>query len=506
MSLHRSTIHSLREPFKALVSKNLSSPTASLHTRIPTPSLSLTGTRPSSRSDITPSLTGLHSRLSSGTRIRSQRVPSSANQLRAFSSTHACSNQKKSEYWDGGDLEQVLESIDDNKLGSKKGGSNAGSGGSHKLTSALPTKAKMTLDTPGVFPKDLAPTVDKEPSREIRQPFGTTYGGNYKLHWDEGPRTILIIKKPNDEQTDKALVDVASWIHTKYPHTNVVVEPDVAEAFAESLPFVYTIPEGKRVEYTRVTDLVITLGGDGTILHTSSLFNSAVPPVISFSMGTLGFLLPYHINNYQTALAKLIENRTASLLLRMRLKCTLHGPDGRRLQAKDGSGRINDLTVMNEVNLHRGRYPHLTSIGCFVDGHMITEAVADGLIIASPTGSTAYSLSAGGSIVHPSIQTLLLTPICPRSLSFRPVLLPPNATIQLKIGDKSRGPAEVSLDGKETFFLDKNEFLQVCMSPFPMPCVNRVHAGEDWMKDINDLLKWNQSFHNKQSMSHYISE
>ncbi|KAF9937208.1 NADH kinase pos5 [Mortierella alpina] len=358
----------------------------------------------------------------------------------------------------------------------------------------------------GVFPKDLAPTFDREPSREIRQSFGTTYGGNYKLKWEDGPRTILIIKKPNDEQTDNALVDVASWIHSQYPHINVVVEPDVAEEFAEQLPFVYSVPEGKRVEYTRVTDLVITLGGDGTILHTSSLFNSAVPPVISFSMGTLGFLLPYHINNYKTALQKLIENCHASLLLRMRLKCTLHGADGRRLQAKDGSGRINDLTVMNEVNLHRGRYPHLTSIGCFVDGHLITEAVADGLIVASPTGSTAYSLSAGGSIVHPSIQSLLLTPICPRSLSFRPVLLPPNATIQLKIGEKSRGPAEVSLDGKETFFLDKNEFLQVCMSPFPMPCVNRVHAGEDWIKDINDLLNWNKGFHNKQTMSHYMSE
>ncbi|KAF9113227.1 NADH kinase pos5 [Mortierella sp. AM989] len=385
-------------------------------------------------------------------------------------------------------------------------GSSGGSAGSYGLTSGLPTRVKMVLDTPGVFPRELAPRTNSEPSREIRQSFGTTYGGNYKLQWEDTPRTILIIKKQNDEQTDKALIDVASWIHSKYPQMNVVVEPDVAQEFSRQLPFLYTIPENKRDEYTRVTDLVVTLGGDGTILHTSALFNSAVPPVISFSMGTLGFLLPYHINNYQTAISKLIDTRQASLLLRMRLKCTLHGADGRRLQAKDGSGRINDLTVMNEVNLHRGRYPHLTWIGCYVDGHLITEAVADGLIVASPTGSTAYSLSAGGSIVHPSIQSLLLTPICPRSLSFRPVLLPPNATIQLKIGEKSRGPAEVSLDGKETFFLDKNEFLQVCMSAFPMPCVNRVHAGEDWIKDINDLLKWNQGFHNKQSMSHYMSE
>ncbi|KAF9586366.1 NADH kinase pos5 [Lunasporangiospora selenospora] len=382
-------------------------------------------------------------------------------------------------------------------------GRGGGRGGKLRLTSELPTRTKMILDTPGIFPKDLGFNTEQEASREIRQSFGTTYGGNYKLQWDEGPRTVLIIKKPCDEKTDRALIDVATWIHKNYKHANVVVEPDVAEQFTEELPFVYVIPVE---EYTRVTDLVVTLGGDGTILHTSSLFKSAVPPVISFSLGTLGFLLPYHIDNYQAALQKIFDSCNASLLLRMRLKCTLHGADGRRLQAKDGSGRINDLTVMNEVNLHRGRYPHLTSIGCYVDGHLITEAVADGLIVASPTGSTAYSLSAGGSIVHPSIQSLLMTPICPRSLSFRPVLLPPNATIQLKIGESSRRPAEVSLDGKETFFLDKNEFLQVCMSPFPMPCVNRVHASEDWIKDINYLLKWNQGFHNKHSMSHYISE
>ncbi|KAF9933215.1 NADH kinase pos5 [Linnemannia zychae] len=511
MSMHRTSIPSFLESFKAFASKSLSNSRAPLHTKT-TPFLYLTGTSPS-RSDIIHSGTKFCSlrigeRVENTVRIRNRRVldPLQCSQLRTISSTSLRSNQRKI-YGESEELDQDLDNSGDRTLG-KKLPFTTGSGGgkSPRLTNLLPTRVKMILDTPGVFPKDLAPSFNKEPSREIRQSFGTTYGGNYKLQWEEGPRTILIIKKPNDELTDKALIDVATWIKAKYPHTNIVVEPDVAENFAKSLPFIYTIPEGNRDEYTRVTDLVVTLGGDGTILHTSSLFNSAVPPVISFSMGTLGFLLPYHINNYQTALAKLIEKQNASLLLRMRLKCTLHGPDGRRLQAKDGSGRINDITVMNEVNLHRGRYPHLTSIGCFVDGHMITEAVADGLIIASPTGSTAYSLSAGGSIVHPSIQTLLLTPICPRSLSFRPVLLPPNATIQLKIGDKSRGPAEVSMDGKETFFLEKNEFLQVCMSPFPMPCVNRVHAGEDWMKDINDLLKWNQSFNNKQSMSHYFSE
>lgn len=88
---------------------------------------------------------------------------------------------------------------------------------------------------------------------------------------------------------------------------------------------------------------------------------------------------------------------------------------------------------MNEVTLHRGRSPHLTTIDCFVDDEYLTECVADGLIVATPTGSTAYSLSAGGPIVHPSVQSLLITPICPRSLSFRTVLLPPSSNIALKV-------------------------------------------------------------------------
>lgn len=94
---------------------------------------------------------------------------------------------------------------------------------------------------------------------------------------------------------------------------------------------------------------------------------------------------------------------------------------------------VRDRQVMNEVTLHRGRYPHLAAVHCLVDDQYLTECIADGLIVSTPTGSTAYSLSAGGPIVHPSVQSLVLTPICPRSLSFRTVLLPSSSIIQLKV-------------------------------------------------------------------------
>lgn len=120
------------------------------------------------------------------------------------------------------------------------------------------------------------------------------------------------------------------------------------------------------------------------------------------------------------------------LMMRMRLFCSLHQPSGKRIEV-DGV-EVDDRQVMNEVTLHRGRFPHLTTIDCFVDEQYLTECVADGLIVSTPTGSTAYSLSAGGPIVHPSVQSLVLTPICPRSLSFRTVLLPPSSNIELKVG------------------------------------------------------------------------
>lgn len=88
---------------------------------------------------------------------------------------------------------------------------------------------------------------------------------------------------------------------------------------------------------------------------------------------------------------------------------------------------------MNEVVLHRGRSPHLSMVDVLVDGVHLTETFADGLIVSTPTGSTAYSLSAGGPIIHPLAKALLLTPICPRSLSFRPVVLPDTSEVTIKV-------------------------------------------------------------------------
>ena len=140
------------------------------------------------------------------------------------------------------------------------------------------------------------------------------------------------------------------------------------------------------------------------------------------------------------------SSRPSRVLLRHRLKV---GITPSATPISSSTPAIRQHHALNEVLLHRGSSPHLMHIHVYLNGRFLTEAVADGILVSTPTGSTAYSLSAGGSIIHPLVPSLLLTPICPRSLSFRPLVLPSSVEIVLKLGAGNRGArdVEVSVDG-----------------------------------------------------------
>lgn len=206
----------------------------------------------------------------------------------------------------------------------------------------------------------------------------------------------------------------------------------------------------------------------------------------------------------------------ARILMRNRLRVGLFGRDGNLIHPKggnvDANGRAGDgrVYLLNEVLIHRGKEPHLAVVEVFVGGRFLTEAVADGMIVSTPTGSTAYSLSSGGSIVHPLVPALLVTPVCPRSLSFRPLVLPSSTPVTLRLSEKNRGrEVEVSIDGKnmgrgmalgmevrvwdEDLRHGKNDWRG------GVPCVmrHRIEADEPddgWVGGLNSLLKFNYPF------------
>jgi hypothetical protein len=126
----------------------------------------------------------------------------------------------------------------------------------------------------------------------------------------------------------------------------------------------------------------------------------------------------------------------------------------------------------------------VVSGNCYVDGMLFTRVQADGIIVGTPTGSTAYSLSAGGSMVHPEVPCMLFTPVCPHSLSFRPLLFPDTSTLQIKVSTESRGANCASFDGRHRAALNPGDSLLISMSRWPLPSICRLDGTTDWFDGV----------------------
>ncbi|KAF7902142.1 uncharacterized protein EAF01_007440 [Botrytis porri] len=369
------------------------------------------------------------------------------------------------------------------------------------------------------------------------------------LQWPSPPRNLLIIKKDRSPTVAEALLEYVKHVHSNYNTTSLIFERKVAESIHNSLAFPIYSTDFPSLFPSKV-DMVTTLGGDGTILHASSLFSTTrhVPPILSFSMGTLGFLGEWKFAEYKRAFREVYMSgaaagshlfrdemhphiqtstsdkindmsgwsnmrgksmgptRSSKVLLRNRLKVEVFDANGKSAH-ESAEGNVH---AMNEVIIHRGKEAHLAIIEVFVNNQFLTEAVADGMIISTPTGSTAYSLSSGGSIIHPLVSSLLLTPICPRSLSFRPLVVPANTPIKLRLSDKNRGrELEVSIDGQRRS-IGVGVGMEVRVQGEEMvkgssewgggvPCVMRgaksgMKDDDGWVGGLNGLLKFNHPF------------
>lgn len=350
----------------------------------------------------------------------------------------------------------------------------------------------------------------------IKEPTGKLYN----VIWRSAPPTnIYLVKKPWDTTVREALVELINHLHKEYPSVNVIVSEDVADELAhESItiekifdPNVqHIIYTGTRKEIVERTDLMVTLGGDGTILRGVSYFlNVSVPPILSFAMGTLGFLLPFDFKNCFDTFRMVYESRSKALH-RNRLECHVMRKDP--VAQKENGTMIH---AMNDITLHRGSLPNLTSVDIYIDGEFFTTTVADGLVFATPTGSTAYSLSAGGSITHPQVPCILLTPICPRSLSFRPLILPINSDIMIKLSPANRNPTiELTIDGISQPDLRAGDEIHVLLDHHVPSATdtNRTSWGiwciakgpNDWTKDINELLGFNSGFRGQVNKSQHL--
>ncbi|KAG9676850.1 ATP-NAD kinase, partial [Aureobasidium melanogenum] len=252
-------------------------------------------------------------------------------------------------------------------------------------------------------------------------------------------------------------------------------------------------------------DLVITLGGDGTVLFTSWLFQRIVPPVMSFSLGSLGFLTNFQFNQYKHQLDRIMGDSGMRVTMRMRFTCTVyraaasnsssslppHNSSDPSYPATTNPTKIEGETheVLNELVIDRGPSSYISSLDLYANDSLVTRISADGVILSTPTGSTAYSLSAGGSLVHPEIPAILLTPICPHTLSFRPMILNDSMELKVSVPSKGRGGGFVSFDGKGRIELGLGDEVVVRASKYPFPTV--LSQPMEWFDAISRTLRWN---------------
>lgn len=248
-------------------------------------------------------------------------------------------------------------------------------------------------------------------------------------------------------------------------------------------------------------DCIITLGGDGTILWASKQFHQGyMPPLVSFSLGSYGYLCNFTFDEYPQVIDS-IMNADHKLNLDERLRLRVGVPT----EPERDIYRGNDLTptckmtvdgyhILNELVVDRGPSPYAIQVEIYFDGQYMTTMVGDGLIVATPSGSTAYNLSAGGSIVQSNTECICVTPLAPHSLSFRPVVIPASTKITLRKPKDNRNSAWVSLDGATRFELRDGEEINIDASDAKLAMV--INETNDmmnlWSRRLVHMLNWNQ--------------
>ncbi|MEM8984801.1 MAG: NAD(+) kinase [Pseudomonadota bacterium] len=227
-------------------------------------------------------------------------------------------------------------------------------------------------------------------------------------------------------------------------------------------------------------DLLVAIGGDGTLLSAAAHAVRANKPLLGINRGRLGFLTDVSPNELDSKLAAMLDG-DFSESRRALLNARIMTANGRELAA----------TALNDVVLTRQQPGRMIDFATYVDGHFVNAHAGDGLIAATPTGSTAYALSCGGPIMQPELDAIALVPICPHTLSDRPIVLPGSAEIRVVAQARSGSPGEVNCDGQILGTLDSGDELIIAVSERKLTLIHPPKY--DYFELLRSKLNWGRS-------------
>lgn len=231
-------------------------------------------------------------------------------------------------------------------------------------------------------------------------------------------------------------------------------------------------------EHMDSLQLVVVLGGDGTYLEAVRFLGDHQVPLLGINMGSLGFLTENRVDEIYEVLEQALQGKLKQNNLSL-LQVDVH----------DGKKEKTSFIALNDIVIERGPNTQLLNFAMYWDKNLVTETKADGMIISSPTGSTAYNLAAGGPIMQPDVHAIIATPICPHSLTSRPIILPDDKTLSVRIlGDHHAGI--LSIDGKRT--IDITAGFEIHIHRHAKPQLVLRKASHNFFSVLREKLKFGE--------------
>jgi NAD+ kinase len=227
-------------------------------------------------------------------------------------------------------------------------------------------------------------------------------------------------------------------------------------------------PKDVEIGIGRHCDVIVSIGGDGTILFTARQYAELEIPILGINLGHLGFLA----ETFKADTARRIKEGRFLVQRRMRIVASV----------MEGENAVHSLSALNDVVIHGAGFTRMVTVRTAVDSRLLRDYRADGVIVATPTGSTAYSLSAGGPLLAPTMEAILVTPLCPHTMGIRPMVLDPGERIEVRVVG-ARAKINVTIDGQEGSYVREDQRILVEKSDK----VTRLLVPEDY--DFFALLR-----------------
>ena len=281
-------------------------------------------------------------------------------------------------------------------------------------------------------------------------------------------KNIGVITKLGKSEPLEILRELIPWLNER--GYNVFIEQETASLAG--------FKGYKRSEIPRLVDVVVVLGGDGTMLSAARLVAETGVPLLGVNLGGLGFITEVNRAEMYTAMETLLKGE-CSVEERMMIEADVI----RRGEV------IASYTVLNDVVITKGALARIIDLETYIDHTYVTTFKADGLIISTPTGSTAYSLSAGGPILHPAMNSVVLTPICPHTLTNRPIVISCNCLIEVSLGLYSED-VFLTLDGQVGLSIRKDDLIEVKKSPHRTKLL--IPCERDYYQVLREKLRWGE--------------